>query len=216
MPRDNHRLHARLLQALLPLLYLSSPAWGLSTDRNQPIQIESDTATLKEKEGISTYTGNVHLRQGTLNMQGDEMTVLLKDNRIEQVILVGDPATYSQRPDDNDTDRHAEAARIEYYTDNERLILIDAARIWQPGAEDFRSDRIVINLEEDTVDAGGGNAQDRVRITLQPKSRQEGEEKPAQNPPQEDGEKPAQNPPQEDGEKPAQNPPQEDGEKPAS
>lgn len=167
MGRDSRRSRAPLLQALL--LCLPSAVWGLSTDRDQPIYIESDSATLKQKEGISTYTGNVHLRQGTLNMHGNEMNILLNDNRIVKVILTGDPATYVQRPDGKDTDRHAEAKRIEYYTENERLILIDAAHIWQPGSEDFRSDRIVINLEKDTVDAGGG-AQDRVRITLQPKS----------------------------------------------
>jgi lipopolysaccharide export system protein LptA len=170
MHRDNRRVRKPLLWVLL--LCLPLQVWGLSSDRDQPIHIESDSATFKEKEGISTYTGNVHLQQGTLRMQGDKMTVFLNDNRIDKIILVGSPATYAQRPDDKDTDRHAEAGRIEYYTDNERLVLIDAARIWQPGAEDFRSDRIVINLEKDTVDAGGGT-QDRVHITLPPKRRQE-------------------------------------------
>ncbi|MGD2137208.1 MAG: lipopolysaccharide transport periplasmic protein LptA [Gammaproteobacteria bacterium] len=171
MRRDSTRLIWRVLRTLL--LCLPLQAWGLSSDRDQPIHIESDKATFKEKAGISTYTGNVQLRQGTLIMHGDEMTVQLNEGRIEKIVLVGNPATYVQRPDGKDTDRHAQAEQIEYYTDNERLILIDAARIWQPGAEDFRSDRIVINLEQDTVNAGGGSTQDRVRITLPPKRRQE-------------------------------------------
>ena len=161
--------------ALLILLLAHSSAWGLSSDREQPIHIEADKATLKEKDGISIYTGNVHLRQGTLNMRGEKMMVLLKDNQIEKIVLVGSPATYVQRPDNKDTDRHAEAEQIEYYTDNERMVLIENARIWQPGAEDFRSDHIVINLEKDTVDAGGGsnNKQGRVHITLPPRNKQD-------------------------------------------
>lgn len=158
---------ARQLPLLLLTLLPCSPAWALSSDRDQPIHIESDTATLQEKQGVSIYTGNVHLRQGTLNMRGDRMTVTLKNSRIDSIVLVGNPATYVQKQDNRDTDRHAEAARIEYYSDNERLVLIDGARIWEPGAEDFRSERIVINLETDTVDAGAGK-QDRVRITLPP------------------------------------------------
>jgi lipopolysaccharide export system protein LptA len=155
-----------LVLALLPCPL----AWALSSDRDQPIHIESDKAMLQEKQGISVYTGNVHLRQGTLNMRGDRMTVTLKDNRIDNIVLVGNPATYVQKQDNRDAERHAE---IEYYSENERLVLIDEARIWEPGAEDFRSERIVINLEQDTVDAGGGK-QDRVRITLPPRKKTDG------------------------------------------
>lgn len=162
-------------RVLLVLMFIHGSAWGLSSDRDQPIHIESDKATLKEKDGISIYTGNVHLRQGTLNMRGEEMTVFLKDNQIEKIVLVGNPATYVQRPDNKDTDRHAEAEKIEYYTENERMVLIENARIWQPGAEDFRSDHIVINLEKETVDAGGGSndKQERVHITLPPRNKQD-------------------------------------------
>ncbi len=164
---------ARKALALALALLPCSLAWALSSDRDQPIHIESDKATLREKEGISVYTGNVHLRQGTLNMRGDSMTVTLKDNRIDRIVLVGNPASYVQKQDNRDAERHAEAARIEYYSDNERLVLIDDARIWEPGAEDFRSERIVINLDKDTVDAGGGK-QDRVRITLPPRKKKNG------------------------------------------
>ena len=65
-----------LLLLFLPLL-LPMAAWGLSDDRNQPMHIEADRASLNEKTGISTYEGNVHVQQGTLNLRGDRMTVQL-------------------------------------------------------------------------------------------------------------------------------------------
>jgi lipopolysaccharide export system protein LptA len=154
----------------LLLVFVPAMAQGLSSDRNQPITIEADRATLNEKDGSSIYEGNVHLQQGTLNLRGNRMTVQIADDEIEEIVLTGQPASYRQRPDGRDTDQHAEAGRIEYHAADERLILLDNARVWQSGAEEFRSERIVYNIKKNTVSAGG-SAGDRVRITLQPKQR---------------------------------------------
>ena len=152
----------------LLLVFVPAMAQGLSSDRNQPITIEADRATLNEKDGSSIYEGNVHLQQGTLNLRGNRMTVQIADDEIEEIVLTGQPASYRQRPDGRDTDQHAEAGRIEYHAADERLILLDNARVWQSDAEEFRSERIVYHIKKNTVSAGG-SAGDRVRITLQPK-----------------------------------------------
>lgn len=151
------------------LLCLPLPAWALSEDRDKPINIEADSATLHEKAGSSTYRGNVNLSQGTLHLHGDTMTVQMRDDSIEKIVLTGSPATYRQRPDNATEDRHAEAGRIEYNAITERMILLNNARIWQSVDEEFSSERIVFNLADNTVNAGGGSASDRVRITLQPR-----------------------------------------------
>jgi len=161
------RLQHMLLGCAIWLLCL--PAWALTADRNEPINIEADSATLHDKNGTSTYRGNVHLRQGTLHLHGDTMTVDMRDNSIEKVVLTGNPATYAQRPDNADEDQHAEAGRIEYYARDERMILLDNAHIWQSGDEKFSSDRFIFNLVDNTVSAGGGSDSDRVRITLPPR-----------------------------------------------
>lgn len=159
----------------LLLSFIPFTAWGLSSDRSQPMTIEADRATLNEKTGNSTYEGNVQVQQGTLVMQGSKMTVELSDNTIGKIILTGNPATWRQRPDDKDTDQHAEAGRIEYHATEERIILLENARVWQSGAEEFHSDRIVFNLKSNTVRAGGSSPGDRVRITLQPGSKKDKE-----------------------------------------
>jgi lipopolysaccharide export system protein LptA len=158
--------------ALLPLT-----AWGLDADREQPINIEADTATLNDKTGFSVYEGNVRLQQGTLLFTGNRMTVQLTDKKLDTIVLTGTPATYVQRPQGKDTDQHAEAGRIEYYALDERVILLDNARIWESGDDEFRSDRIVFNLASDTVDAGGGGDKGRVHITLQPKDKDKDKDK---------------------------------------
>jgi lipopolysaccharide export system protein LptA len=155
-----------LLVCLLPLT-----ARALDADRDQPINIEADKASLNDKTGFSVYEGNVRLQQGTLLFTGNRMTVQLTDNKVDTIVLTGTPATYVQRPQGRDTDQHAEAGRIEYYALDERVILLEKARIWESGADEFRSDRIVFSLKSDTVDAGGGGDSGRVHITLHPKDK---------------------------------------------
>jgi lipopolysaccharide export system protein LptA len=181
MKQVSRKLTGPLLGTALLLACMPFAARGLSSDRDQPMTVEADKATLNEKTGNSVYEGNVHVQQGTLVLQGSKMTVQLNDNTIETIILTGSPATYRQRPDGKDTDQHAEAGRIEYHATEDRIILLENARVWQSGAEEFRSDRIVFNLKTNTVNAGGNNPGDRVRITLQPGSKKD-EQLPAPRP----------------------------------
>lgn len=190
-PCQKNRLHGILL--LLSLLPLT--AWGLDADRDQPINIEADQASLNDKTGVSVYEGNVKLQQGTLIFTGNKMTVQLTDKKLDTIVLTGTPATYVQRPEGKDVDQHAEAERIEYYAIDERVILLRNARIWESGDEEFRSDRIVFNLKTDTVDAGGGGDSGRVHITLQP--RDKGKKKGSSNKDEQDS-----NPPDSDPQQP--------------
>jgi len=182
MKQVSRKVTGPLLGAALLLAVMPFTARGLTSDRDQPMTIEADKATLNEKTGNSVYEGNVHVQQGTLVLQGSKMTVQLNDNAIEKIILTGSPATYRQRPDGKDTDQHAEAGRIEYHATEDRIILLENARVWQSGAEEFRSDRIIFNLKDNTVNAGGSGPGDRVRITLQPGSKKD--KKPPAPPPQ--------------------------------
>ena len=164
--------HIRLLGTALLLSLLPVTGLGLTNDRDQPINIEADRATLNEKTGNSVYEGNVHLQQGTLVLQGSKMTVQLNDNSIDTLVLIGDPATFRQRPDGKESDQHAEAGRIEFYAKEDRIILLENARVWQSGDKELRSDRIVFDLKNNTVNAGSNKPGDRVHITLPPSSKQ--------------------------------------------
>jgi lipopolysaccharide export system protein LptA len=125
---------------LLLLLPVSGAGLAADRDRDQPINIEADRATLNEETGNSVYEGNVYVRQGTIVLQGDG----------EQ------------------SDRQAEAARIEFHARDDRVILLENARVWQAEDKELRSDRIVFDLKSNTVDAGSNKPGERVRITLQP------------------------------------------------
>jgi lipopolysaccharide export system protein LptA len=165
MPAGERRMR---LPALL-LLFMPALAYGLASDRDQPITIDADRATLKEKEGISIYQGNVYLNQGSLKLHGDILTVYTQDGHVERAVLTGNPATSMQRPDDQDVDQHAEAQRMEYQAGDGLLILTGAARVWQTDGKEFRSEKIIYDITRNTVNAGDSSGSDRVHITLQPK-----------------------------------------------
>jgi lipopolysaccharide export system protein LptA len=170
MVRASYRVTGGLLGSAILLSLLPAIGLGLTSDRDQPINVEAERATLNEKTGYNVYEGNVYLQQGTLILQGSKMTVQFSDNSIDTLVLTGDPATYRQRPDDKEFDRHAEAGRIEYYAKEDRIILLDNARVWQSGDKELRSDRIVFDLKSNTINAGNSKPGNRVQITLPPGS----------------------------------------------
>jgi lipopolysaccharide export system protein LptA len=155
----------------LLLAVLAPTAWGLSTDTDQPMVIEADSAELDDRSGISTYKGNVRIEQGSMTLTGDRLTVHIEDDRVTRVIVDGSPATYKQRPDGKDRDIRAESRHMEYFTDPEKVLLEEQARVEQDG-DTLSGERIVYDVATDQVSADGGSKPDqRVRITLQPKKK---------------------------------------------
>ena len=135
---------------ILVLLFLTlvfNSAYCLSTDSEQDIEIEADTAEMDDVKNITTYRGNVIVTQGSIRMSGHTMTVYFDDNRdMRLVIMDGTPAKYRQLPDNSNVYDEAEALRMEYYALKNYVILIDQAIITQEELK-FSGDRI----EYDTV-----------------------------------------------------------------
>ena len=156
---------ARLALLLLLAWPLMAPA--LSSDRRQPIHLEADTADIDDRSGLSVYRGNVTLDQGSMHITADELRVQLRNGEIDRIHASGRPATFRQRPDGKDQDVEGEALRMEYHAAEDRLILLEQARIRQ-GGDSFASERIVYDIATDQVQAGAGGG-DRVRITIQPR-----------------------------------------------
>jgi len=153
---------------------LAAPSWcqALSTDRDKPMMIEADRVALDDSTGVSVYTGNVKVTQGTLILTGDRMTVYNKGDDIQKVLMEGTPATYQQRPDGKEHDVHAKSKHMEYYTNPERIILLQQAEVDQAG-DVLRSERIVYDVVKDKVNAGTDEPNHRVIITLQPKPKKD-------------------------------------------
>ena len=175
------------LAALIISLSINTHAWALSTDKNQPIEIQADSAELDDKKGVTVYHGNVVVTQGSIRMTGDTMTVhYTKDQDLETVIMEGHPATYRQLPDKSEVYDEAEALRMEYYGLKNLIVLIDNAQVKQ---EEFRfsGNRIEYDTKLSQIKARGKPSQEtpvteentpsqednRVKIIIKPKKKEE-------------------------------------------
>ncbi len=134
-------------------LLLALPVFALSTDKDQPIEVEADTAELDDVKNVSIYRGNVVVIQGSIRMTGDVMTVYQTDSDdLDYLIMEGKPATYKQLPDDSQIYDEAEALRMEYHEIKNKIILISRALVKQEGLR-FSGDRIDYDTELSKVKA---------------------------------------------------------------
>lgn len=132
-------------------LFLSlgaNSAFALSTDSQQDMEIEADTAELDDLKGITIYRGDVVVIQGSMRITGHTLTVHFDDNDdMELAIMQGTPATYRQLPDNSEVYDEAEALQMEYYALKDYIILIDKALVIKDDGSRMTGSRI----EYDTV-----------------------------------------------------------------
>lgn len=183
VPYSRPHQMARLCVALAWIV-LTAPAMALSTDKDQPIEVEADTAELDDINKVSVYTGNVVVVQGSIRMTGDKMTVYQTEkDDLDHLIMLGKPATYRQLPDGKQIYDEAEALRMEYHEIANRVILIDKAVVTQEGLR-FSGDRIEYDTELSKVKAWSnpaartgtpgqddGSKPDRVKIIIKKKDK---------------------------------------------
>lgn len=161
----------------LGLAAASSTSWALPSDRDQPIRVQADSAELDDKQGVAVYRGSVVITQGSLKITGD--TVTLTQNQtgdLEVFTAVGKPAYYEQQPSADKQIVKAYGLTIQYYASNERIVLIDQAKVIQEG-NTFEGEKIVYDTKRQIVNAGRANGtsitspRPRIDMVIQPKSK---------------------------------------------
>lgn len=167
---------------LVILFCLPVSLMALSSDRDQPINLEADAADIDDLKGISIYTGNVILTQGSLVMKSNKLTLYSDKNRdLEKAIAVGAKnklATFKQRPEGKNEDFHARANTMIYYLNQDKIHLLKNAHVWQAG-DTFSGDKIIYDTKNETVVASSKKDKDgksvssggRVKVTIQPKNK---------------------------------------------
>ena len=163
------------------LFFMPVSLMALSSDRDQPINLEADSADIDDIKGISIYTGNVILTQGSMIIKSHKLTLYTdKNNELEKAVAVGTKkklATFKQRPEGKDKDLRARAITMIYYLNQDKIHLLKQAYVWQAG-DTFSGDKIIYDTKNETVVASSiknkngkpvSNAA-RVRVTIQPKS----------------------------------------------
>jgi len=157
-----------LAWALCLLIWLPlAPAHALSTDKDQPIHVEADSVEIDDRTGISIYQGNVDVKQGSIHLTADKVTVYQKDKRTDRVKAVGRPVHFQQRTDKGETVK-GRAQEVEYSVTGDELVLTGDALLSQ-GDDNFSSDRIIYDRKNARVKAGASaKGKERVHITITP------------------------------------------------
>lgn len=157
------------------LLFVSHWAMALKSDSEQPVTIDSNTASYNEKKAISIYTGNVVTIQGSLHINSDKLVVYLKDGGIEKMVFTGKPAKFRQLPAKGKEEIHGEGLTGEFYPNQNKLVLIEEAVVIQ-GNSRSASRLIVYDSKNALIKAGEKSSnKGRVHSVFQPKSKKEKE-----------------------------------------
>lgn len=131
-------------------MLLAGPAGALSTDKDQPVLVDSDNMELDFNTGVRKYLGNVVARQGSLVIRGD--TLVMKydaKGELETATVYGKPATFRQRPDGQPEDVHGKAPRMIYNEKAANLHMYEGATLNQgPNVMKSREMRYDINTSK--------------------------------------------------------------------
>jgi lipopolysaccharide export system protein LptA len=170
MRQKNNNIALFFSVALCALAY-ATHVHALETDSDQPILIDSNTATYDDKTATSIYTGNVISIQGSIHVTSDQLVVYFKDGDAEKLVFTGKRAKFSQTPSVGAKDITGEALTGEYYPKKNLLVLIDEATVWQ-GTGAYSSKMIEYDSKNSVVKAGAKDSGDkRVHVVLQPKTK---------------------------------------------
>jgi lipopolysaccharide export system protein LptA len=146
------------------------PFCALAIDPNStaPIEIESDQATLDDKTGLSTYTGNVIISQAQTRLEADFIMVSSKDRKITSIKATGSPAHFVQLNDIQNTSTHGYGNTISYSTELESLTFTGEARLLQD-ENSFSGEVIEYDVVKKAIKARGDeNIGSRVKIQYFP------------------------------------------------
>lgn len=148
------------LSALL-LLCLSTSVLAKTTDFSEPIEVNADRNEASLKQQMLVYSGNVIVKQGTLLIKADKLTVDRSAGEGKEVfIAVGKPAVYSQVLD-GERPIQASAEEIRYAMATRVLTLTGKAEITQSGSL-VRSAKIEYDLLKQQLSAESEEGKERV------------------------------------------------------
>jgi len=167
-----------LLTLSLCLLMFCNRAWAEAADRDKPIDLEADTVKVDDSKQISTYTGNVILTQGTLEIRADKLIVREDQGGFQHSTSLGNPTTFKQKMEGKNEYMQGSAQRIEYDGRMDKVQLFTKA--WVKRGEDIvHGDYIMYDANAEYAEVIGGGSQaatpgtpsGRVRAIIQPKNK---------------------------------------------
>lgn len=134
MPSASHLLSILRPGSWLLVLACAGPlaAQAERADRNKPMQIEADHGRYDERQGVTTFSGNVVVSKGTILIRAGAIEVRQTADGQQVGIATGaagQPARFRQKRDGVDETIEGEAQRVEYDSRTDTVRLVDRAVI---------------------------------------------------------------------------------------
>ncbi len=144
-------------------------SWALPEDRQQPMHIESDSASRDDRSGITIYVGSVRVDQGTMHIEADKVTVYMTagNKQVDRIVCNGNPATYQQKPKPDAEIAKAHAEVIEYQVAKDFIVLTRAAHLEQGGST-LEGELVTYDIAKDLMQARGSESNRRIRMVIPP------------------------------------------------
>lgn len=168
----------RINSVILLLLLTSCATWAQQNDFQQKIVVDAKRQQVDIKNQQVTFFGQVEVRQGSIKMAADELTVFGKGGKgTEVMIATGSPATFYQLLDNN-RPIEAKANEIRYEVRSRTLTLSGHAELRQEETV-VSGESIQYNIEKQQLMADGGqDPEGRVTTIFLPETIQSLEQKP--------------------------------------
>lgn len=136
---------------LLASITFNTQAFALTSDRDQPAQIEADDTVIDFKTGVRTLTNNVLVVQGTLRLKADKLVTKYDANGdLVKATADGSLARFKQRPDGQPEDVEGWAKKILVDYPTNTITLIGKAALKQ-GATTATGNKIIYNMATDKL-----------------------------------------------------------------
>lgn len=170
------KLNVKLL-LVLANLFIAQAAQAEQADRDKPIHVEADKATVSQKDKNNKNTlleRNVKLLQGTLTIDSDRATIRENANGDQHITADGRPVKFRQKLDGEEGWMDGLSDRLEYDTAKNEAKLIGHAWL-KRGNDEARGEVIVYNTEaaEWKVISGptSGTKDGKVEFLIQPRKK---------------------------------------------
>lgn len=159
-----------LTSALLPLA-----ASALESDRRQPIEIEADQGSLDKGNQNTVFSGNVIIKQGSLNIRADSVQVSRDEQGNQRMQASGRPVRFGQTLDGGKGEVKGQANRVQYASNTGVVTLSGNAKVSR-GGDRAEGETIVYNTRSEVYTVKGSKAagmkgRRRVTVVIQPQNK---------------------------------------------
>lgn len=163
------------LFALVGGFAFAGHALAEKSDRDKPLHIQADLASVDDANQTSVFTGNVIMTQGTLIIRGDKIVITQDKDGFKHGTATGKQANFRQKREGLDEYVEGYGDRIEYDTRTETLDLYGKARMKRE-QDEANGEHIAYDSKTEVfrvVGSASRNAplQGRAHAILQPRSK---------------------------------------------